>query len=277
MPLPEPQDIQQQVAAALREDVGDGDITAALISAQAQSKGRVICREAGVICGVAWVNEVFHQIDDQVAIAWHVADSELVAADQLLFELQGRSRSLLTGERTALNFLQLLSGTATRCRHYADLVSNTSVKLLDTRKTIPGLRTAQKYAVTCGACYNHRIGLFDAYLIKENHIQACGSIAAAVATARQQQPGKPIEVEVESLAELEQALGTDAERIMLDNFNLSDLRQAVTRNAGQSELEASGGITSETLPAIAATGVDYISIGALTKDAVALDLSMRLS
>ena len=277
MPLPEPQDIQQQVAAALREDVGDGDITAALISAQAQSKGRVICREAGVICGVAWVNEVFHQIDDQVAIAWHVADSELVAADQLLFELQGRSRSLLTGERTALNFLQLLSGTATRCRHYADLVSNTSVKLLDTRKTIPGLRTAQKYAVTCGACYNHRIGLFDAYLIKENQIQACGSIAAAVATARQQQPGKPIEVEVESLAELEQALGTDAERIMLDNFNLSDLRQAVTRNAGQSELEASGGITSETLPAIAATGVDYISIGALTKDAVALDLSMRLS
>ncbi len=277
MQLPDSQDIQQQVATALREDIGDGDITAALIPEQASSTGRVICREAGVICGVAWVNEVFRQIDDQVAITWHVADGELVAADQLLFELQGYSRSLLTGERAALNFLQLLSGTATRCHHYANLVSHTSVKLLDTRKTIPGLRTAQKYAVTCGACYNHRMGLFDAYLIKENHIQACGSIAAAVTTARQQQPGKPIEVEVESLAELEQALSTDAERIMLDNFNLSGLRQAVTRNAGQAELEASGGITSATLPDIAATGVDYISIGALTKDAVALDLSMRLS
>jgi len=277
MQLPDSQDIQQQVATALREDIGDGDITAALIPEQASSTGRVICREAGVICGVAWVNEVFRQIDDQVAITWHVADGELVAADQLLFELQGYSRSLLTGERAALNFLQLLSGTATRCHHYANLVRHTSVKLLDTRKTIPGLRTAQKYAVTCGACYNHRMGLFDAYLIKENHIQACGSIAAAVTTARQQQPGKPIEVEVESLAELEQALSTDAERIMLDNFNLSDLRQAVTRNAGQAELEASGGITSATLPDIAATGVDYISIGALTKDAVALDLSMRLS
>jgi nicotinate-nucleotide pyrophosphorylase (carboxylating) len=277
MQLPAPQDIQQQVAAALREDIGDGDITAALIPAQAQSDAGVICREAGVICGVAWVNEVFRQIDDQVAITWHVADGDTVAADTLLFELQGHSRSLLTGERAALNFLQLLSGTATRCRHYAELVNNTNVKLLDTRKTIPGLRTAQKYAVTCGACYNHRIGLFDAYLIKENHIQACGSIAAAVATARQQQPGKPIEVEVESLEELEQALSTDADRIMLDNFDLSELRQAVARNAGQAELEASGGITSATLPDIAATGVDYISIGALTKDAIALDLSMRLS
>ena len=276
MQLPDPQDIQQQVASALREDIGDGDITAALIPAQARSQGRVICREAGVICGAAWVNEVFHQIDDQVAVKWHVADGDTVAADTLLFELQGHSRSLLSGERAALNFLQLLSGTASRCHRYADLVGDTAVKLLDTRKTIPGLRTAQKYAVTCGGCYNHRIGLFDAYLIKENHIQACGSIATAVATARQQEPGKPIAVEVESLAELEQALATDADRIMLDNFNLSELQQAVIRNAGQAELEASGGITSETLPAIAATGVDYISIGALTKDAVALDLSMRL-
>ena len=274
MQLPNPQDIQQQVATALREDIGDGDITAALIPEQAQSEARVICREAGVICGVAWVNEVFRQIDDQVAIKWHVTDGDNVAADTLLFELQGHSRSLLTGERAALNFLQLLSGTASRCRHYAELVSNTNVKLLDTRKTIPGLRTAQKYAVTCGACYNHRIGLFDAYLIKENHIQACGSIAAAVATARQQQPDKPIEVEVESLAELEQALGTDADRIMLDNFDLSELRQAVARNAGQAELEASGGVNLTTVAGIAESGVDRISVGALTHSVICLDIGL---
>jgi nicotinate-nucleotide pyrophosphorylase (carboxylating) len=276
MQLPARQDIQQQVAAALREDIGAGDITAALIAAQEQAKAQVICREAGIICGIAWVNEVFQQIDESVRINWHVSDGEAVAADTLLFELEGSSRSLLTGERSALNFLQLLSGTATRARHYASMVADTSVRLLDTRKTIPGLRTAQKYAVTCGGCYNHRIGLFDAYLIKENHIQACGSIGAAVTRAREQAPGKPVEVEVESLAELELALGAGADRIMLDNFSLPDMQQAVTLNAGRAELEASGGITDAVLEPIAKTGVDYISIGALTKDAIALDLSMRL-
>jgi nicotinate-nucleotide pyrophosphorylase (carboxylating) len=276
MQLPDQQDIQQQVAVALREDIGSGDITAALIPAEEQATARVICRQAGTICGTAWVNEVFRQIDDGVSIRWHVADGDAVAADSLLFELQGSSRSLLTGERSALNFLQLLSGTASRARRYANMVADTGVKLLDTRKTIPGLRTAQKYAVSCGGCYNHRIGLFDAYLIKENHIQACGSIAAAVQTAREQEPGKPVEVEVESLAELELALSAGADRIMLDNFSLQDMQLAVQRNDGQAELEASGGITDEILHPIAATGVDYISIGALTKDAIALDLSMRL-
>jgi len=193
-----------------------------------------------------------------------------------LFELAGPARSLLTGERTALNFLQLLSGTATRCRRYADLVAGTGTRLLDTRKTIPGLRLAQKYAVTCGGCYNHRLGLYDAFLIKENHIEACGSIAAAVNQARQQAPGKPVEVEVETMTELDQALAAEADRIMLDNFAPAQLREAVARSAGAAELEASGGITESTLRQVAETGVDYVSIGALTKDAVALDLSMRL-
>ena len=276
MRLPAHTDIEQQVAAALAEDIGDGDITAALISQNAPADARVICREAGVICGTAWVDEVFRQIDENVKLGWHVSDGDQVAADTQLFELAGRARSLLTGERAALNFLQLLSGTATRCRTYADLVVGTGVRLLDTRKTIPGLRTAQKYAVTCGGCHNHRMGLFDAFLIKENHIKACGSIAAAVSSAHRQAPGKPVEVEVESLAELDQALAADADRVMLDNFSAEDLREAVKRRRGKTELEASGGITGESLRAVAETGVDYISIGALTKDAIALDLSMRL-
>jgi nicotinate-nucleotide pyrophosphorylase (carboxylating) len=276
MQLPETQDIAKQVEIALAEDIGDGDISAALIPENEQARARIICREAGVLCGKAWVDEVFRQIDPAVKLSWHAADGELLSADTLLFELEGSARSLLTGERTALNFLQLLSGTATRCRHYASLVEGTGVRLLDTRKTIPGLRRAQKYAVTCGACYNHRIGLFDAYLIKENHIHACGSIDAAVSTARKQAPGKPVEVEVESLQELELALAAGADRVMLDNFEISALTEAVKCNAGQAELEASGGITQETLREVAETGVDYISIGALTKDAIALDLSMRL-
>jgi nicotinate-nucleotide pyrophosphorylase (carboxylating) len=276
MQLPAHTDIEQQVAAALAEDIGDGDITAALIPQNTPADARVICREAGVICGRAWVDEVFRQIDETVKLSWHVSDGDRVVADTLLFELAGKARSLLTGERTALNFLQLLSGTASRCRRYADRVAGTGVRLLDTRKTIPGLRTAQKYAVTCGGCHNHRMGLFDAYLIKENHIQACGSIAAAVTSARQQAPGKPVEVEVESLPELDQALAAGADRVMLDNFSAEDLCEAVKRNRGKTELEASGGITGESLSAVAETGVDYISIGALTKDAIALDLSMRL-
>ena len=268
--------IQQNVRAALEEDIGDGDITAALIPADRIARARIICREHGVICGRDWVNEVFHQVDPSVRVTWHVSDGEPVIPERLLFELEGPARSLLTGERAALNFLQLLSGTATRCHHYASLVDGTGVRLLDTRKTLPGLRLAQKYAVTCGGCLNHRIGLFDAYLIKENHIEACGGIAEAVSTAREQAPGKPVEVEVETLEEMQQALDAGADRIMLDNFSLTDMREAVSRAAGKAALEASGGITEETLRKVAETGVDYISIGTLTKDVQALDLSMRL-
>ncbi len=268
--------IEQNARAALAEDVGGGDLTAALIPADRMAHARIICRQPGTVCGRDWVNEVFRQLDPAVKVSWHVADGETVSPERLLYELEGPARSLLTGERCALNFLQLLSGTATRCAHYARLVEGTGVKLLDTRKTVPGLRLAQKYAVQCGGCYNHRIGLFDAFLVKENHIEACGGIAEAVVAARQHAPDKPVEVEVESLEEFEQALAAGADRIMLDNFELAWLREAVQRNAGRAELEASGGITEETLRRVAETGVDYISIGTLTKDVVALDLSMRL-
>ncbi len=268
--------IAQNVRAALAEDMGSGDITAELIPADREAHARVISREAGVVCGRDWVDEVFRQLDPAVKVTWHVSDGETVIPERLLFELTGPARSLLSGERTALNFLQLLSGTATRCHHYARLVDGTGVRLLDTRKTLPGLRLAQKYAVTCGGCLNHRIGLFDAFLIKENHIEACGGIAAAVAAAREQAPGKPVEVEVETLAELDEALEAGTDRIMLDNFSLQDMSTAVMRAAGRAALEASGGITEESLRPIAETGVDYISIGTLTKDVTALDLSMRL-
>lgn len=276
MQVANPEDIATRVAQALAEDIGDGDITVGLIPPGQVATARVISRQDGVLCGVAWVNEVMNQVDPGIELVWALADGESIKAGSTLFSATGSARSLLTAERTALNFLQLLSGTATRCRHYSDLVAGTGVRLLDTRKTIPGLRTAQKYAVLCGGCHNHRIGLFDAFLIKENHIQACGSIAAAIASAREQAPGKPVEVEVESLAELDQALKASADRVMLDNFPLDDLRSAVVRNAGQAELEASGGITEQSLCPIAETGVDYISIGTLTKDVQALDLSLRL-
>ena len=269
------QDLKNSVRNALAEDIGDGDITAQLIPAERQAYATIITRENAVICGQAWVNEVFAQLDPDVKVTWHVADGDQVAANTVLFELHGSARSLLTGERTALNFLQLLSGTATRCRHYADIVASTQVKILDTRKTIPGLRTAQKYAVSCGGCYNHRIGLYDAFLIKENHINACGGIAQAVATARGNHPGKPVEVEVENLDELQQALSAEADIIMLDNFSNADMREAVAITAGRAKLEASGNVTDETLLGIAETGVDYISIGTLTKDCKAIDLSMR--
>ncbi len=269
--------IEQNIRAALAEDIGDGDVTAALIPADRTARARVICRQPGVICGRDWVDEVFRQLDPTVTVTWHVSDGEPVVPERLLFELAGPARSLLTGERTALNFLQLLSGTATRCAHYARLVDGTAARLLDTRKTVPGLRQAQKYAVRCGGCHNHRLGLYDAFLVKENHIEACGGIAEAVAAARTTAPGKPVEVEVESLEEFEQALAAGSDRIMLDNFSLADLRIAVQRNAGKSELEASGGITEDSLRRVAESGVDYVSIGALTKDVVALDLSMRLT
>ena len=268
--------VLSNVRAALHEDIGSGDITAALIEPHSQAAARVITREDGVLCGRAWVDAVFAQLDTQVVLEWHAEDGQRVGAGDSLFSVQGPARSLLTGERTALNFLQLLSGTATICRHYADLVAGTGVKLLDTRKTIPGLRIAQKYAVSCGGCHNHRIGLYDAFLIKENHISACGGIAAAVGTARHHAPDKPVEVEVENLQELEQALAAACDRVMLDNFSLEQMAIAVDMAAGQLELEASGNVTAATLRPIAETGVDYISIGALTKDCKALDLSMRL-
>ena len=273
---PPPQTVQANVSAALAEDVGDGDITAALIAADSQASARVITREDGVLCGQAWVDEVFAQLDAAVKIKWQARDGQDIAAGDSLFTLQGPARSLLTGERSALNFLQLLSGVATTCRRYAQLVDGTGVKLLDTRKTLPGLRMAQKYAVTCGGCYNHRIGLFDAFLIKENHIQACGGIAAAVNTARAQAPGKAVEVEVETMDELRQALDAACDRVMRDNFSLQQMREAVALTAGRLELEASGNVNESTLRPIAETGVDFISIGALTKDCKALDLSMRL-
>ena len=273
---PDPAVVQLNVRAALAEDVGSGDITAALIAPEVRATGRVISREYGVLCGQAWVDAVFAALDETVNVNWHRQDGQTVNPDDTLFTLEGPARSLLTGERCALNFLQLLSGTATISRRYADVVSGTGVKLLDTRKTIPGLRDAQKYAVRCGGCHNHRIGLYDAFLIKENHITACGSIAAAVTAARNYAPGKPVEVEVENLSEFEEALAAACDRVMLDNFPLENIVQAVSLASGRVELEASGNVTAKTLLAIAQTGVDFISIGALTKDCQPLDLSMRL-
>lgn len=269
-------EIDSNVRRALAEDIGSGDLTAQLIPAERLAHARVITREAAVICGTAWVDRVFRQLDDRVAVHWQVADGDWVEPNQTLFTLEGPARALLSGERSALNFLQTLSAVATRCRHYADLVAGTQVKLLDTRKTLPGLRLAQKYAVTCGGCHNHRIGLFDAFLIKENHIAACGGIANAINAARQIAPGKSVEVEVENLDELQQALDAGADIVMLDELSFDDMREAVRINAGRAKLEASGGITDSTLRSVAETGVDYISLGTLTKDIKAVDLSMRL-
>ena len=268
--------IAKLVTQALSEDVANGDITAELIGADVQASGRIVTREDGILCGTTFALEAFQQIDPSCHVEWAAQDGDSIAADSLVCTLSGPARALLTGERTALNFLQLLSGTATTAGQYAARVAHTKVKLLDTRKTVPGLRRAQKYAVTCGGCYNHRIGLFDAFLIKENHISAAGGIAEAVAAARDVAPDKPVEVEVENEAELEQALRAGADRIMLDNFTLAALRDAVSLTAGRAELEASGNVTDETLVAIAETGVDFISIGALTKHVRALDLSMRI-
>ena len=274
--LLQPDVISANVLAALAEDVGSGDLSAQLVPAAQTARARVITRERAIVCGQAWVNEVFRQLDPEVVVTWHCADGETVEPNQALFELAGRARSLLTGERSALNFLQLLSGTATRCRHFADLIEGLPARLLDTRKTIPGLRIAQKYAVSCGGCQNHRIGLYDAFLIKENHIAACGSISAAIRTAREQAPGKPVEVEVENMTQLAEALDARADSVMLDNFDLQQMREAVVFTAGRTLLEASGGVNESTLRAIAETGVDYISIGTLTKDCKAIDLSMRM-
>lgn len=268
--------IPEAVTYALREDVGSGDITAQLIPEDQTASARIISRQEAVICGIDWVNEVYKQVDPNLTLDWKVDDGDLVNADQVLFYAKGSARNLLTAERAALNFLQTLSGTATISKFYADKVIDTSVKLLDTRKTLPGLRFAQKYAVTCGGCYNHRIGLFDAFLIKENHIMACGGIKQAINTAKRNEPGKPVEVEVETMEELQQALNAGADIIMLDNFSLEDMRKSVELTGDAAKLEASGNITDETLRPIAETGVDFISIGALTKHCQAVDLSMRL-
>ena len=270
-------DIAPLVALALEEDIGDGDITAALVGEAESATATVIPREAGILCGTQFVDAVFHAVDPTLSVRWSRRDGDAIAENEVLFSVSGRARSILTGERAALNFLQMLSGTATSTASLARLIEGTSSTLLDTRKTIPGFRAAQKYAVTCGGGANHRVGLYDAFLIKENHIAACGGIAQAVETARSMAPGKPVEVEVESLKELAQALSAGADRVMLDNFALDDMRQAVAMNAGQSQLEASGNVTEATLADIAATGVDFISVGALTKAIKPLDLSMRLS
>lgn len=271
------QRIRENVTAALAEDIGSGDITAQLIPTEQQAKATIITREDCVFCGKDWVIEVFAQLDKNVVIEWNIDDGEFASANSTLFKLSGNARSLLTGERAALNFVQTLSGTATISRYYANLVAHTKVKLLDTRKTLPGLRDAQKYAVAAGGCHNHRIGLYDAFLIKENHIAACGGISAAVTAARIIAPNKPVEVEVENFAELEQALTANTDIIMLDNFTQEDMRKAVAINKGQAKLEASGNVTKLTLPLIAETGVDFISIGALTKHCRAVDLSMRIA
>jgi nicotinate-nucleotide pyrophosphorylase (carboxylating) len=267
--------VEAMVALALREDIGTGDVTARLIAEDTQATARVISREAGILCGVDFVNAVFAELDSTLQVVWARRDGDPIEADAELFTVSGNARAILTGERTALNFLQLLSGTATIAHHYAQLVADTSVRLLDTRKTIPGLRLAQKYAVTCGGCHNHRVGLYDAYLIKENHIEASGGIAKAVAAAREKTPDIPVEVEVESLEELRIALDAGADRIMLDNFAVGLLREAVAMAAGAAELEASGNVSEQTIRSIAETGVDFISVGALTKCVTPLDLSMR--
>ena len=269
-------DIEQGVKLALAEDIGSGDITAQLIPENKQSHARIISRDEATIAGCEWVNEVFKQLDSSVEVIWHVKDGQQVNPNDTLFELKGSSRSLLTGERTALNFLQTLSAVATKCFHYSQQVKHTQVKLLDTRKTIPGMRNALKYAVTQGGCFNHRIGLYDAFLIKENHINACGSIKQAIEQAKIIAPGKPIEVEVENFDELNQALEAGADIIMLDNFTIEETKQAVKHTNGKAKLEASGNITDKTLVSNAETGVDFISIGTLTKDIKAVDLSMRM-
>ncbi|WP_446698291.1 carboxylating nicotinate-nucleotide diphosphorylase [Atlantibacter hermannii] len=273
-------DIPQIIAAALREDLGgeidaNNDITAQLLPEGQQSHAVVITREAGVFCGKRWVEEVFIQLGGDVKVTWHVKDGDSLKPDQPLFELQGPSRILLTGERTALNFVQTLSGVASLVRSYVNLLEGTHTQLLDTRKTLPGLRTALKYAVLCGGGNNHRLGLSDAFLIKENHIIASGSVRKAVEKAFWLHPDVPVEVEVESLDELDDALKAGADIIMLDNFTLEDMREAVKRTDGQARLEVSGNVTKETLRAFAETGVDFISVGALTKHVQALDLSMR--
>lgn len=272
-----PNDLQATVARALAEDIGAGDVTAGLIPAEKQAVANVFCREAAVICGTAWFDEVFRQLDPSVQVEWQCQDGDKVVADALLCTLRGSARSILSGERAALNFLQTLSATASATRRYVELVAHTRCRILDTRKTLPGLRTAQKYAVLCGGGTNHRIGLYDRVLIKENHIMAAGSITAAIQQARKLHPGILVEVETENLQELAEATAAQADIIMLDEYSLADMREAVRLIAGRIPLEASGSVNPETVVAIAETGVDFVSIGSITKHVRAVDLSMRFS
>ena len=267
--------ISKQVTLALAEDIGDGDVTAKLIPDDKLADARIICREPAILCGADWVSEVFNQLDTAIQIDWHCQDGDKIQADQELCRLHGSARHLLSGERSALNFLQTLSATATQAHEYVMAVEGTGCRILDTRKTIPGLRLAQKYAVRCGGAYNHRIGLYDMVLIKENHISAAGSIQAAVDAAHSSSPDIPLEVEVENLQQLQQALDADVDRILLDNMDIPTLKQAVQMTNKRIPLEASGGVTKETAREIAHTGVDYISIGSITKHIHAIDFSMR--
>lgn len=274
-----PRDLESQVATALREDGGNGDVTAELVPPTQKVRGRVITREDAVLCGHPWVEETFRQLDPDVRLTWHAADGDGITTNSVIFEIAGPARAVLTGERTALNFMQLLSATATAARRYVDAVAGTGCVILDTRKTLPGLRTAQKYAVRCGGAQNHRIGLYDMVLIKENHIAAAGSLSGAITAARRTAPTLPVEVEVESLAEFAAALAARPDIIMLDEFSQPDMSEAVAINRASGrpvKIEASGSVTLETVRAIAATGVDYISVGGITKHVRAVDLSMRL-
>ena len=270
-----PADIASTVRRALNEDLGTGDLTARLLPEGATSEAIVLCRESAILCGVPWFSEVFRQLDKNVSTNWRCADGDAVKPGQTVCTLSGSTRSLLSGERTALNFLQLLSGTATTTREYASVIEHTTTRLLDTRKTLPGLRSAQKYAVLCGGGTNHRMGLYDAILIKENHIRVSGSIPAALEQAKTTH--RHIEIEVENVRQLEEALDAGADAVLLDNFTLDQIRQAVQLNNGRASLEVSGGVEKSDLADLAATGVDFISVGALTKDVRAIDFSMLLS
>ncbi|VFM97031.1 MAG: nicotinate-nucleotide pyrophosphorylase [carboxylating] [Candidatus Kentron sp. G] len=272
-----PDDITETVGRALAEDVGGGDITGALLPAGLRASAELISRENAVVCGIPWFDAVFAQLCARIETAWAVADGADIMANQTICRLTGPAAPLLTGERTALNFLQTLSGTATLAREYANEVRGTGARVLDTRKTLPGLRSAQKYAVRCGGCHNHRLGLYDGILIKENHILAAGSLPAAARLAREKNPGVPVEVEVESLEELRAALASGADIILLDNFPIETIEEAVAINAGQAKLEISGGVERRELRRFAKTGADYISIGSLTKHVRAVDFSLRVT
>ena len=274
-----PADLAQQVEAALREDLGSGDVTASLVPAAQRVRGSVVTREQAVLCGRAWADETFRQLDSKVQLTWHAADGDRVAPQQVIFSIAGPARPVLTGERTALNFLQLLSATATAARRFVDAVAGTGCQILDTRKTLPGLSTAQKYAVRCGGAHNYRMGLYDQVLIKENHIAAAGSLTGAIEAARHSAAGITVEVEVETLGELQEALSARADIVMLDEFALEDMRAAVALNRAQgavAKLEVSGSVSLDAVRAIAETGVDFISVGSITKNVRAIDLSMRL-
>ncbi|TXH67644.1 MAG: carboxylating nicotinate-nucleotide diphosphorylase [Thiothrix sp.] len=275
MNTPNSAEIAESVKVALAEDVGSGDVTADLIAADTISRATVITREDAVLCGIAWFNEVFRQVNPSIQITWHYQDGDQVKANAVLCDIKGNARGMLTAERSALNFLQTLSGTATATRRYVDLIAHTQCKVLDTRKTLPGLRNAQKYAVRCGGGVNHRIGLYDRVLIKENHIMAAGSITAAVEQARRLHPTIKVEVETEGLKELAEATAAKADIIMLDDYPMEMMREAVKITAGRIPLEASGGVNLDTIKTIAETGVDFISVGSITKHVRAVDLSMR--